>query len=86
MITEPARSTRPQPELLFGDGPASEGLYCPTNSTAPLINSALISAALGVGMWFLTRVSRSTAAHPATSAVDMLVPESNQYAGSEELP
>src|SRR5215813_2740177 len=31
MITEPAKSTRPQPDELLGDGPASEGLYPPTS-------------------------------------------------------
>src|SRR5947209_7996820 len=64
MITEPARSTRPNPELLFGEGPASVGEYCPVSSSAPLTSSALISAALGVETPFLTSVSRSTAAQP----------------------
>ena len=42
----------------------------------------MISAALGVAMPFLTRVSRSTAAQPATSGVAMLVPVSKKNGGS----
>src|SRR6266702_534359 len=86
MMTEPARFTRPHPELLFGDGPASDGVYWPTSSTAPLIRSALITAAGGSFHPFLVRVSRRTAAQPAVSGVAMLVPPSNQYAPSDEVP
>src|SRR3954454_755326 len=53
---------------------------------APLIRSALISAAEGWAVPFLTSVSRRTATHPATSGVAMLVPLSKKKALSEEVP
>src|SRR3569623_1362615 len=84
--TEPARSTRPQPDEPLGETPASLGLYCPSSSVAPLISRALMRAAAGCGIPFLTRVSRSTAAHPATSGVAILVPVSKKYNGSDETP
>src|SRR4051812_19829081 len=86
MITEPARLTRPHPDEGLGDTPASEGLYCPVNSTAPLISNAFMRAAAGCGVPFLTRVSRKTAAQPATRGVAMLVPVSKKNAGSDETP
>jgi len=43
-------------------------------------------AALGFGTSFLTRVSLSTAQHPATSGVAMLVPSSKKKAGSFDVP
>src|SRR4051794_31144803 len=48
--------------------------------------SALISAADGWAIPFVTSVSRNTAAHPATSGVAMLVPLSKKKSGSDELP
>src|SRR5262249_53047247 len=86
MMTEPARSTRPKPELLFGEGPASVGEYWPLTSTAPLMSNALTSAALGVAVPFFTSVSRSTAAQPATSGVAMLVPVSKKKCSSFDVP
>src|SRR5947207_840013 len=86
MIAEPARSTRPNPELLFGELPASLGEYCPAMGTAPLISRALTSAALGLGVPFFTNVSRSTATQPATSGVAMLVPLSKKNSGSVDSP
>src|SRR5665213_3597760 len=78
MMIEPARFTRPQPDDMVGDVPASVGLYWPGRLTAPLMSSDLISAALGVVVPFLTSVSRTTATQPATSGVAMLVPPSKK--------
>src|SRR5450432_18458 len=85
-MIEPARLTRPQPDDMLGDVPASVGLYCPGTVTAPLIRIALMTAALGVGMPFFTSVSRTTATQPATSGVAMLVPPSKKKAGSVDTP
>src|SRR5262249_25382372 len=85
-IMDPARFTRPQPDDIVGDVPASDGLYCPARFTAPLMRIALMRAALGFGMPFFTSVSLITATQPATSGVAMLVPPSKKYAGSEDTP
>jgi hypothetical protein len=37
VMNEAEMSTRPHPELLLGEGPASEGVYCPVSSTAALL-------------------------------------------------
>src|SRR5262245_40782692 len=50
------------------------------------MSNALISAALGLEKPFLTRLSRSTAAQPATSGVAMLVPPSKKKSESELVP
>src|SRR5262249_36561524 len=47
---------------------------------------AFTSAALGAAIPFLTKVSRRTAAQPATRGVAMLVPLSKKNSGSEEVP
>src|ERR1700674_818284 len=85
-MIEPARSTRPHPDEPFGDTPASDGLYCPSSSTARLMRSALIREAGGFGIPFLTSVSRNTAVHPVVSGVAMLVPASKKNVVSDEVP
>ncbi len=81
-----ATSTRPQPLASLGLLPASDGVYWPTSSTAPLISKALISTALGFRVPFLTSVSRRTAQQPATSGVAIDVPPRYMNLGSALTP
>src|SRR4051812_11167390 len=57
-------------------------------STAPFTRSALIRAAgtCEPGVTFLSRILRSTAAHPATRGVAIDVPDENIYKGSGDFP